>query len=82
MEIRHTVRRFPGAAAVLILALAAALAAMLALYGTGWHMGQTASPAVHQSATHVQQPSTGGAAPATTGPPCSWQQGGACSTTP
>lgn len=82
MEIRDTVRRLPGTAAAVILILAAALATVLSLYFSGWHMDRTAVPAVRQPATQVQQPSTNGAASVTTGPPCSWQQASACSTAP
>lgn len=94
MEVRHTVQRFPGAAFLLILGLAAALVTMLALSFGVWRAGPAASqpttqPAAQsaaQPALRLQQPPDAQdrnrqfALPP--GPACSWQQGGACSASP
>ena len=61
MEIRTTMRRFPGAAFVLIVGLVAALAVVMTLSIGGWGLAipgpSSANPqAAAQSQTRVQQP--------------------------
>lgn len=79
MEIRHTVRQFPGGALALILGLAVALAAVLTLAIGGWGLtiagrssGGTSHGAPAQPATEGQ-PSISGSQlpPITLPPPCS-----------
>lgn len=102
MEVRHTVRRFPGVAFALILGLVAALAVVMTLSVGGWGLsipGTSTTTTVAQPAaqSHPGSPATetrpttrapdattqpAGQAPITSGPPCSWQQGGACSAEP
>ena len=53
MEIRPAVRRFPGAAFVLILGLVAALAAVMTLSIGGWGLS-IGSPATPSTATQTQ----------------------------
>jgi hypothetical protein len=62
MEVRHTVRRFPGAAFALILGLAAALVAVMTLSVGGWGLtiGGPAAPGTTATQTQptiqLQQP--------------------------
>lgn len=102
MEVRHTVRRFPGVAFALILGLVAALAVVMTLSIGAWGLAipgtASAYPAAQPAAqSHPGSPATetqpttrepdatsqpASQAPVTSGPACTWQQGGACSTEP